>query len=182
MPDLKFGKNKTMYRGKIFTIHQRPVVLPDGTKTTFEYCERPSSVSTLAFNDKNELLMIKERRAGYKKSTWFLPGGRMDQPGDTPKKAAQRELREETGYAAKTLKLVQKKSPASTLIWDIYLFAGKNLEWKPLPHDSSEQIETVFVPLKKAVTMALDGTIENEFIAYDIIRFNEMLKHKEFSW
>ncbi len=182
MKGIKLGKDKIVYKGKIFTLHQRPVTLPDGKKTLFEYCERPASVSTMAFNDKNELLLIKERRVGYKKNTWFLPGGRMDQPGDTPKKAAQRELREETGYAAKTLKLVQKKSPASTLIWDIYLFAGKNLHWSPLPHDVSEQIEAVFVPLKKAVEMALDGTIENEFIAYDIIRFNEMLKRKEFFW
>ena len=182
MKKIKLGKIKTVYQGKIFNIHQRDVALPDGSTTIFEYCERPASVSTLAFNELNELLMIKERRPGYKHNVWFLPGGRMDHPGDTPKKAAIRELREETGYSAKTVKLVHKKSPASTLIWDIYLFAAKNLVWKPLPKDRGESIEAVFVPLPQAVEMALNGAIENEFISYDIIRFNEMLKRGEFRW
>lgn len=182
MKKIKFGKLKTVFRGKVFSIKQCDVILPDGAKTVFEYCERPASVSTLAFNEKNELLMIKERRAGYDHNVWFLPGGRMDHRGDTPLEAARRELREETGYNAKKMKLIQKKSPASTLIWDIYLFAAKNLTWDPLPKDLSEVTEPVFVPFKKAVQMALDGTIENEFISYNIIRFNELLKNGKFKW
>ncbi len=182
MSRFKFGPLKTIFKGKIFTIKHRPVVLPTGEKTTFEYCVRPASVSTLAFNDRNELLMIKEHRPGYRHNVWFLPGGRMDQPGDTPKKAALREMREETGYRAKTIKLVHKKSPASTLIWDIYLFAAKDLTWDPLPKDPGELTKPVFVPLNQAVEMALNGEIENEFISYDIIRFNEMMKRGEFKW
>ncbi len=182
MKKIKLGKMRTVYRGKIFSIKQRQAIFPNGTKAIFEYCERPASVSTLAFNKRGELLMIREHRSGYNRNVWFLPGGRADQRGDTPKKAAQRELREETGFAAKTIKLVQKKSPANTLLWDIYLFAGKNLIWDPLPRDHGEIIKSVFVPFKKAVQMAIDGTIENEFIAYNIIRFNEMLKRGEFKW
>ncbi len=126
--------------------------------------------------------MTKEHRHGYKASTWFLPGGRMDEPGDTPRKAAIRELREETGYTAKQIKLVHKKSPGATLLWDIYLFAARDLHWQPLAPDKGEVITPVFIPLKKAVQMALDGTIDNEFISYTIIRFNYMLKHGQFTW
>lgn len=182
MPKIKFGVRKTVFRGKIFSIQRQAVTLPNGERTFFEYCQRPPSVSVLAFDARGWLLLIKEWRVGYKKNIWFLPGGRADQPGDSPKKAAQRELREETGYGAKILKLVHKKSPSNTLIWNIYLYAAKNLIWKPLPKDPGEHISAHFVPLKKAVRMALDGTIENEFIAYNIIRFNEMLKRKEFNW
>ncbi|HLD61258.1 MAG TPA: NUDIX hydrolase [Patescibacteria group bacterium] len=182
MAKIKFGKLRTVFNGKIFRVKQQPVTLPDGSKTTYEYCERPASVSVLAFNDKNELLLIKENRVGYKHNVWFLPGGRADHHGDTPKKAAIRELREETGYRPKTIRLLQKKAPASTLIWDIYLFVAKDLVLDPLPKDKGEITKPYFVPLKKAVQMALDGTIENEFIAYDIIRFNEMVKRGEFKW
>lgn len=182
MPQYIFGKDETVFSGTIFKIHHRKVILPDGRKTTYEYCERPPSVSILAFNEKNELLMIRERRPGFKHNVWFLPAGMMDHPGDTPRKAALRELREESGYAAKKLKLVQKKSPSSKLIWDIYLYAARDLYWNPLPRDPGEEMTTHFVPFKDAVLMALDGTIENEFIAYNIIRFNEMLKRNQFSW
>ena len=182
MARMTFGPLKTIFKGKIFSIHTRPVTLPNGKKVMFEYCQRPASVSILAFNEKNELLMIKEHRHEYKKNIWFLPAGKMDQRGDTPKKAAQRELREETGYAAKTLKLIHKKSPSNTLQWDIYTFAAKNLFRSPLPRDPGERITEHFVPFKKAIEMALNGEIENEFIAYNIIRFNEMLKRGQFKW
>lgn len=173
---------RTKYQGKIFAVKERDVKFPDGSSTIFEFCERPASVSIMAFNDKNELLLIKERRFGYRKNVWFLPGGRADHKSDSPKKAALRELREETGWSAKTIKLVHKKDPSNTLIWDIYLYAAKDLFWSPLPKDKGEITEPHFVSLQKAVQMAMDGTIENEFISYNIIRFDYLLKHNEFEW
>lgn len=182
MKKLRFGKLETVYKGNIFTVKHQEVIFADGTNTTYEYCERPDSVSILAFNGKGELLLIKEKRVNYKKNTWFLPSGRMDHEGESPRQAAQRELREETGYRAKKMKLIHKKSPSNTLIWNIYVFAARDLVIDPLPKDKGEEIETHFVPLKKAVQMALDGTIDNEFISYNIIRFDSMLKHGEFTW
>ncbi|MBU0546509.1 NUDIX hydrolase, partial [Patescibacteria group bacterium] len=148
----------------------------------FEYCERFPSVSVLAFNDKGELLMIKEYRHGYKKNVWFLPGGRVDKLGDTPRKAIIREMREESGYRAKKLELLFTKSPSNTLLWDIYVFVAKDLVYDPLPQEDGEDSKAVFVPFEKAVQMALDGTIDNEFISYNIIRLNYMLEHEELKW
>lgn len=179
---LVFGQMKTVFNGIIFKIKQQWVTLPDGSKKTFEYCERPASVSILAFNEKNELLMIREYRHGYKKNIWFLPSGRADHDGDTPRSAAIRELREEGGYRPKTIRLIHKKSPSNTLIWDIYLFAAKNLVYDPLPRDAEEHIKPIFVSWPKAVQMALDGTIDNEFISYNIIRFDYMIRNGEFKW
>lgn len=177
----KFGKLKTVYTGKIFSIKQQEVKFPNNTKKIFEYCERPASVTILAFNEKNELLLIKERRHGFKKNVWFLPAGKVDKD-DTPRSAALRELREETGYAAKKIKLIHQKSPSNTLRWDIFIFAARDLSWAPLKGDEVFPIELIPTPLSKAVHMAESGVIENEFIAYNIIRFDYMLRHKEFEW
>lgn len=179
---IALGPMETVYKGDIFTIFHRNITLPDGKTLVYEYCERPTSVSVLAFNEKNELLLIREHRHGYKKNVWFLPSGRADHPNDTPRKAAIRELREEGGYRPKTIKFIHKKSPSSTLLWDIYLFAAKDLVYDPLPHDPEEKMSVHFVPLEKAVLMALDGTVDNEFISYNIIRFDYMLRHGQFTW
>lgn len=183
MENIKLGELKTDYTGKIFKIKHREVYFPDGEKDTYEYCERVASVSVLAFNEKNEILMIKERRHGYKKNVWFLPGGRADQTGETSKKAALREMVEEAGYTAKKIKLIHKKSPSNTLIWDIYIYAARDLQYVGNKPERGEFIVDVkFIPFPKVVKMALDGTIENEFISYNIIRFDYMLKHGEFKW
>ncbi|MBU0596795.1 NUDIX hydrolase [Patescibacteria group bacterium] len=182
MDKIKLGKAKTIYTGKIFTIKERDVKFSDGSTGVYEFCDRPDSVSVLAFNNKNELLMIKERRVGYNHNVWFLPGGRIDQAGDTPQKAIVREMREEAGYRPGTLKLIHKKSPSSTLLWNIYIFVAKDLVHDPLPLEKGEYTEPYFVPMKKALQMALDGSIENEFISYNIIRFDYMQKNGQFKW
>lgn len=180
-PKPRLGKLVKKYEGILFSIYQRNVFFGK-EKRVFEYCQRPTSVSVLAFDEKGRLLMIHEYRHGYKKNVWFLPGGRHDKHTDTPKKAAIRELREETGYTAKDIKLLHKKSPSNTLMWDIYIYVAKNLEWKPLESDDLERIRVEFVPLSRAVKMAKSGEIENEFIAYNIIRFDYMKRNGQFSW
>jgi 8-oxo-dGTP pyrophosphatase MutT (NUDIX family) len=126
--------------------------------------------------------MLKEQRRRNKKPEWFLPSGKIDS-GEKPLIAARRELQEEAGYRARTMKLAYKKySSSTTLFWDIYVFAAKDLEWKPLQGDEIYPIEVVPVSLKKAVELAKSGEIKNEFIAYTIIRFVEMVKSGRFKW
>jgi ADP-ribose pyrophosphatase len=179
---ISLGKLVTKYTGKIFTIYEQEVHFPNGETKLYEYCERPSSVSVLAFDEQNRLLLIREHRIGYKNNVWFLPGGRVDHKGESPRTAAIRELQEEAGFKPKTIKLLYKKSPSNTLKWDIYIFVAKNLVPSFKKGDEEFPIEVVPTTLAKAVRMAKDGTIENEFIAYTIIRFAEMLKKGEFVW
>lgn len=182
MKKLHLGKRRTVYRGKIFTLYEREVIFPDGKKRTWEYCQRVPSVSILAFNAREQLLLIKEQRNRHGEPEWFLPGGKVE-GREKPLIAARRELQEETGYRPRTLKLAYKKfSSSTTLFWDIYVFAARDLEWQPLPGDEEFPIEIVPTSLKRAVQMAKEGIIKNEFIAYTIIRFYEIIQRKEFSW
>ncbi len=180
-PSVKRGPPILKYKGRIFSIFEREMTFPDGSVKQYEYCERPNSVSVLAFDARGRLILIREWRAGYKQPAWFLPGGRVD-TGDTPRTAAIRELQEEAGLKPKTIKLLYKKSPSNTLLWDIFVFAAKDVQVAPRVGDEEFPIEVVPTSLSHAVAMAKDGTIENEFISYAIIRFAEMKKRGEFRW
>lgn len=178
MKDIKFGKMHTAFTGKIFTILHQEVTYKNGKKDVFEFGKRPASVFILAFNSKKELLLTREYRDKTNKPVWFLPAGQVDE-GETARAAAQRELREETGFKAKNLKLLKKAPSRSTkLIWETNIFLATDLSPSPLPQDDGESIEVVFTPMKKAVQMAIDGTITDEYIACHILRLNYLLKQK----
>ena len=179
---VKFGKLKTLYRGIIFDIKQQELTFPNGQKKTYEYSYRDDSVLILPFDKKGNLMMIREYRSAHDKYVWFLPAGRMDKKGEAPKLAAQRELREELGYRAKTMKLLSKRYPSGHAVYNVYVFAAKDLVVDPLLGDENLPIKVVSVPLQKAVKMSLDGTIKNEFIAYNILRFDYLKRAGKFKW
>jgi len=182
MPKVKFGKFKTTYKGKIFNIKQRPIIYPDGSEAEHEYCQRFDSVTILAFDEQNRLLLTKEFREASNKYVWFLPCGKVD-PGEKPEQSAQRELREEIKYRANTLKLLFKRpSSSSYFLWDTFVFVAKDLVSDPLEQEEHFPIEVVPTELEKAVDMALNGEIENNFLAFHIIRFNYMIKNGQFEW
>ncbi|MFA6486079.1 MAG: NUDIX hydrolase [Candidatus Magasanikbacteria bacterium] len=176
------GKLKTVYRGVIFDIKQQLVTFPNGDVKNYEYAYRDDSVLILPFNEKGELMMIREYRKGNNKVTWFLPAGRMDKKGEEPKSAAQRELREELGFRAKNIKLFAKRFPSGHSVYNVYIYVAKDLVIDPLIGDESMPIRVIPVAFKKAVTMALNGTIENEFIAFNIIRFDYLRRIGKFKW
>ncbi len=181
---VKFGPFETTYTGRIFSIKKRDVIFPDGSKQSHEYCQRFNSVTVLPFDVQGKLLLTREVRIGQKVRTqWFVPCGKIDD-GETPRQSAQREMREESGYRAETLKLISKRGPNSEyFIWDMYLFAAKDLVKDPLAGgDEHFPIQVVPTPLAKAVEMAMAGTIENEYIAIQIIRFEYLVKNGLFKW
>lgn len=182
MKKYKIGGFRTMYDGGFLAIKQRDIIFKNGDKRIFEYCVRPDSVTILPFDEKGRLLMIREFRYESGKYVWFLPAGSVDK-GEKPALAAKRELQEETGFGArKWRKIFCRSSGSNFILWHVHVFVAKDLFVSKKDGDEEFPIEVVPTSLKKAVKMALDGTIENEFIAYHIIRLNEMLKSGELEW
>ncbi len=167
---IKIGKPKDVFNGRIFTIKQAKGIHPGGTVETFEYCERQPTVMIIAIDKNDKVLLIREYREKHKKTMWRLPGGGVDKEL-APKKAAQRELREETGYRAKKLKLFTTSYCSQTLMYKSYLYLASDFIKDPLPKDEFEEIKVVPTSLSKVYKMALNGTIGSEFINLGIIQF-----------
>jgi len=92
--------------------------------------------------------MVKQYRHGSKEITLEIPGGLVD-PGDTPKKAAYRELLEETGYQAKDWLKIGVVNPNPAIFNNrCYTFMARNVQKvrDPMP-DQAEDIEVVLIPL-----------------------------------
>lgn len=165
---VKIGKYHKVFQGIFFTVEHAKAIFPSGTVKTFEKATRIPSVTILAIDAKGKLLLTREYRPKYGHYVWFLPAGRIDREKD-PKKAALRELREETGFGAKQLRLFHVTDMSQTLNWKVYTYVATNLYPAPLEGDEDEDIIVVPTSLQKAYFMAVDGTIRNEGMAYLII-------------
>lgn len=165
----KVGTYKTVFKGKIFSIEHATAILPSGKRVTFEQARRLGTVSILAIDAQNRLLLLREFIEGVKGYRWTLPAGRLE-VGEKPAHGAIRELREETGFRPTKLTLFYTSTNIRTLKWSRYTYLATGLIKDPLPHDDGEDIIVVPTSLKKAYEMALKGVIKNEANCYLIMK------------
>jgi ADP-ribose pyrophosphatase len=101
-PKVKVLDSKMVFRGKVFGVRRDEVVEPGGLRATREVIAHPGSVVVLPVFKDRRILMIQQYRYATRQYLWELVAGRIDE-GESVKKAAARELKEETGYTAKRL-------------------------------------------------------------------------------
>ncbi len=95
----KVIRSKVLYKGPAFGVRRDEVREPGGVHTTREVVTHPGSVVVLPVLPDGRLLLIRQYRHAARQFLWELVAGRIDH-GESPRKAAARELIEETGYRA----------------------------------------------------------------------------------
>ena len=94
----KMIKQEEIFKGKVFTVYKDVVELADGKMANREHIKHSGGVCVFAqVGDK--VLMVRQFRYSINKEVLEFPAGKLEY-GEDPLQAAQRELREETGYLA----------------------------------------------------------------------------------
>jgi ADP-ribose pyrophosphatase len=96
----KLLQREKKYHGKIIDLTVDRLLYPSGSETIREIVEHPGGAVVLSVFENNDILLIRQYRHPFEKEVIELPAGKLDKNED-PLLCAQRELREETGYAAK---------------------------------------------------------------------------------
>ena len=172
--------SRESYRGPVFWVTTDEVIEPSGIHTTRDVVRHFGSVVVLAIDETSReprVLLEKQYRHAAGRVLLELPAGRIDE-GESELKAAKRELLEETGYSARGWKRILRfwASPgfvAETM--SIYLARGLQLG-KAEPEDD-EVIDIQLVPLKKAVSMVLKGTIQDAKTIAGVLWSDQRMKN-----
>ncbi|EET90232.1 MAG: NUDIX hydrolase [Candidatus Micrarchaeales archaeon] len=118
----------------------------------------------------------------YRKTagSWMyeLPSGKME-PNENPRKAAIRELEEETGYNAGSLRLLFSAYLVSGInTKKSYFYLATNLKKGTPRRESGELIETRVVPLGRLYGMVKKGMIADSKSVSCILYYKSFVKGK----
>ena len=163
-PHLKKAKvlsSKTVYEGPIFGIRRDEVIEPSGVRTTREVITHPGSVVVLPVLPDGRILLIQQYRHAAHQYLWELVAGRID-AGESPREAAARELIEETGYRAKSLRVFLYMFPTPGFLEEkMYILLAKGLTAGEAEPEEDEKIISRPYNRKKLEEMIRTGKLRD---------------------
>jgi ADP-ribose pyrophosphatase len=148
---------KKIFKGKILSLSVYKLSL-GGRKVTREVIEHPGAAAMLAI-EKGKLLLVKQHRFPHG-FVLEIPAGTLNK-GESPRKCAFRELKEETGYEARKMTPLVKYYPSIGYNTEvIHCFVASGIKKvSGLELDEDEIISVVKIDFRKALKMVLSGKI-----------------------
>ena len=155
---------KRVFTGDIFDVYQWDQELFDGSTKVFDKVKRDDTVVVIPTLPGKKLLFLTDEQPGRSAIQTF-PAGRMDKEGEGALEAAQRELKEETGYESDEWILWKAYQPITKIDWAIYIFIARNCTKTSTPMlDAGERIAVREVDLDEVIAL-LDNP---DFVSDDI--------------
>ncbi len=123
--------------------------------------EHPGAVAIIPLLENDQVCLIRNERIAVGKTLIELPAGTLE-PAESPRKTAERELREETGYsAAHWHELSGFFMSPGILNERMHLFVARELTPGPPAREADESIDNLVVSWDEAIAMTLRGEIED---------------------
>ncbi len=155
----KLVSSEKLYEGKVLSMRKDIVSLPNGKEAFREIVEHNGAVGVVAITDNDEIVLVKQFRAGIKEVTLELPAGKLE-IGEDPLECGKRELQEETGYIAKSFeKLTQIATSPAILEEIIYIYLAQDLTIGSTNPDEDEFVETIVCSFDEAKEKIVNNEI-----------------------
>lgn len=178
------------YAGAIFTIVDDDITFASGDRVRRQYMKHDDAVGIVALRRTDEevgsweVLLIKQYRHASRRLFWEVPAGLLDIPGEDLQVAGARELREETGYEAKSWRKLCRtiSSPGVTDEFiDIYLAQDLSLsdDLSFEPEGEERELEVVWAPLSNVVDSIMAGDLASPTLISGVLAVQNLIYRGE---
>jgi ADP-ribose pyrophosphatase len=156
------GNRTTLIRkGRVFDFYAENITLPNGVSLDMEIIRHPGAAAIVPVMDDGSVLLLKQYRHAVGGFIWEIPAGTLD-PGEDARGCAERELIEETGYAARHFERLAEITPLPAYSDErIHLFLATDLARAAQNLDEDELLVVHRVELRVAMKMIPDGEIQD---------------------
>ncbi len=145
----------------IFRVTMDHAVDPGGFEIRRAIVRHRGSAVMMAVDDRKRVLLVRQYRLPARDYLWELPAGRLDE-GETPLRAARRELREETGCTARKWTPLVGFFPSPGYVEEkMTIFLAEDLRYGKAQPMEDERIETGWFTLKQIAKMIESGEIRD---------------------
>jgi len=152
-------RSRSIYQGKIVGLKLDRVLEPGGITTTREVVSHPGSVVVLPRLADGSVLLVRQFRYAIGRSLWELVAGAID-PGESVRAAALRELTEETGYSARSLRPLLRFYPSPWFLTErMHLIEATGLTFSKAQPEPDERIRVGRFGLAELRKMLRTGKI-----------------------
>jgi len=162
--------------GAFVTLRTDRVGMPDGGVAARDVVEHPGAVAVVALDTGGQVLLIRQYRHPVGRLLWEIPAGLRDVEGEPLRATAERELREEAGYAAGRWHVLADCFTSPGILTErlrVFLAreitpvsaAGRGYQ----PRHEEAHLLLAWVPLEQAVRLVLAGDLHNGVAAVGIL-------------
>ena len=148
-----------IYTGKTIQLRVDTVEVPNRGYQKREIIEHKGAVAIIAITKENKVVLVKQFRKAIEQEIYELPAGKIE-IGETPLDCAYRELKEETGYSANSMKLIHKYYPTPGFSNQlVFIYLAKDLIPGEKQLEEDEFLEVYEVDLETAYKMVYENEI-----------------------
>lgn len=156
----KTVSSTNIYSGRLVQLKRDQVMLQDGKTTVREWIDHPGAAAVVALLPGRRVVMVRQYRYPPRMTFLELPAGKFDSADEKPEEVAARELEEETGYRAGSLKhlggLYNALGYSNEII---HVFLATDLEKTQQNLDAGEFLSVEEHDLEDLVASAVAGEI-----------------------
>jgi len=163
--------SKQVYDNPWIAVREDKVIRPDGEPGIYGVVHFKNIAMGILPIEGDHIYLVGQYRYPLEQYSWEIPeGGRPI--GEEPFRAAQRELREETGLEAKHWRLL-REAYLSNSVADEYAvwFLASGLVPGERQPEGTEALEVRRLPLREALGMALGGQITDSLSLMAIMSY-----------